>query len=282
MHDLFEGVAQYEMKLLLNHCISEKYFTLSEFNASLLNFEYGFSELADKPVPITTQHLRSKDGKHIRQGSAQMWLFLGITPFLIASKVPEADLYWECYLKLMKTVDIVVAPIVSKDVCAVLKNLIEEHHTMFTELYPDATVTPKWHYMIHYPEQILAMGRLIRAWAMRLEAKLHLLKNAGRVSNFKNISQSIAFRHQRLMCYELSSGSVLSSPIECGPSSSTTPQLVPDISNDVLVSRIKWVKIHGILYKPMDTYLLCAVDDLQLAECTMSFGCVQEILAVIW
>ena len=68
---------------------------------------------------------------------------------------------------------------------------------MFIELYPQWSVLPKMHFMIHYPEQMMALGQLIRSWTMRFEAKLHLLKCAGRVSNFKNISQSIATRHQR-------------------------------------------------------------------------------------
>ena len=69
-----KGSIQYELKLLLLHCVGEKYFSLSDFNERLLSFKYGYSEVADKPVPITTQHLYSKDGKHIRQGSAQTWL----------------------------------------------------------------------------------------------------------------------------------------------------------------------------------------------------------------
>ena len=69
MHDLFEGVVQYELKLLLLHCIDKNYFSLLDFNKRLISFDYGYSEVSDKPVPITTQHLRSKEGKHLRQGA---------------------------------------------------------------------------------------------------------------------------------------------------------------------------------------------------------------------
>ena len=74
---------------------------------------------------------------------------------------------------------------------------------MFIELYQEWTVIPNMHYMTHYPEQILAIGPLVRACAMQYEAKLFLLKNAGRVSNFKNITQTIYSRHQQWACYEL-------------------------------------------------------------------------------
>ena len=177
--------------------------------------------------------------------------------------------------------------------CAVLKNLIEEHHTMFIELYQEWTVIPKMHYMTHYPEQILALGPLVRAWTMRYEAKLFLLKSAGRVSNFKNITQTISSRHQRWACYELSSGGALSSAVECGPASISTPlysesaalkekiaNLAPGISEDTLVSRVAWTKVHGITYKPRDAYVICFVSNKHLAEPTLSFGRIEEVLVV--
>ena len=251
MHDLFEGVVQYELKLLLLHCIGERYFSLADFNKRLLGFEYGYSEVADKPVPLTTQHVHSKDGKHLRQGSAQTWLLARIFPFLVAGDITESDLHWKCFLMLLRIIDITLAPVVTVDVCAVLKILIEEHHEMFTTLYPDWTVTPKMHYMTHYPEQILALGPLVRAWTMRYEAKLCLLKHAGRVSNFKNISQTISTRHQRWICYEFSSGGVLSSTAECGPVcvkttlSDETASVKEQISNLVLARRFWFLVLHG-------------------------------------
>lgn len=87
---------------------------------------------------------------------------------------------------------------------------------MFTQTYPEWSVTPKMHFMTH-PEQIMALGRSL---TMRHEAKLYLLKCAGRISIFKNTSQSISYRHQRLMCDEVASGGLLHPNIECGPSNS--------------------------------------------------------------
>ena len=38
MHDILEGTASREVKLLLNHCITENYCTLDEYNKSLVYF----------------------------------------------------------------------------------------------------------------------------------------------------------------------------------------------------------------------------------------------------
>ena len=255
--------------------------------------------VADKPVPITTQHLNSKDGKHLHQGSAQTWLLARILLYLVAHDIPDEDDHWKCYLMLLKIIDIALGPIISRDVCGLLKVLIKEHHMMFVELYPDWTVTPKMHYMTHYLEQILAMGPLVRTRTMRCEAKLHLLKCAGRVSNFNNITQSIATRHQRLLCYELSSsGGILESPVECGPVCSMNSlnaestvlkdeiaRIVVAISNSVLVSRVRWAKVNGITYKitnsqKPDAFVLCSIRNQDMAEPTIFFGHIEEILTL--
>ena len=290
MHDLFEGVVEYEIKVLLLHCLEKKFFTLEEFNRRLLDFDYGYTEVSDKPTPITSQHLRSETTKHLRQGSAQTWLLARILPLLIASSIPEDDDHWQCYLKLLNIIDICLSPIATTDVCGLLKVLIEEHHTAFKALYPNWSITPKMHYMIHYPEQILALGPLIRAWTMRLEAKLHILKCAGHVSNFKNITQTISHRHQRLMCYEFSAGGVFQSSLECGPCFGDVPlcdeplllrdqicNAIPDLNTDTTIHRTSWVKINGILYKTNNAYILCKVSKQDLAEPTFVFGCIEEI-----
>ena len=51
---------------------------------------------------------------------------------------------------------------------------------------------------------ILRYGPLIRMWCMRYEAKHSYFKRMSQVMhNFKNISQSLAKHHQRLMCYRM-------------------------------------------------------------------------------
>lgn len=54
MHDLLEGVLQYEAKLVLHHCILEKkYLSFAEFSDILECVELGYMESDDRPTPIT-------------------------------------------------------------------------------------------------------------------------------------------------------------------------------------------------------------------------------------
>ena len=61
-----------------------------------------------------------------------------------------------------------------------LRVLIEEHHTLFRRLYPEASILPKMHYMLHYPSQIYCFGPLVSTWTMHYEAKLSVLKRVSR------------------------------------------------------------------------------------------------------
>lgn len=54
MHDLFEGIVTYEMKLLLCHCVPSKYFTIGELNARMEEFFAGSNHPSPIDPKITT------------------------------------------------------------------------------------------------------------------------------------------------------------------------------------------------------------------------------------
>ena len=67
MHDLLEGVLQYEVKLMLRKMIYvEKYFSLDRFNSRLVSIELGYMEIKDTPTPITSATL-SSSGHNLKQ-----------------------------------------------------------------------------------------------------------------------------------------------------------------------------------------------------------------------
>ena len=87
MHDILEGIAPCEIKLVLSHCIAGHPFTLDEFNDRLLNFNYGYSE-CDKQVPILSRTLHSD--KSLRSSASQMLLL--ISHFLSVIKLQKMNL----------------------------------------------------------------------------------------------------------------------------------------------------------------------------------------------
>ncbi|KAI7812698.1 hypothetical protein IRJ41_007415 [Triplophysa rosa] len=68
------------------------------------------------------------------------------------------------------------------------------------------TFTPKLHYLINYPQLILKFGPLKQLWCMRFEGKHQYFKRlAHNTCNFKNLSYTLAKRHQLRQCWELTS-----------------------------------------------------------------------------
>lgn len=70
LHDLLEGVLQYEVKLLLHHLIYEEHFftfTLDHLNMHLESFHYGYSMVKNKPGTMSASHLQSTEGNLLGQ-----------------------------------------------------------------------------------------------------------------------------------------------------------------------------------------------------------------------
>ena len=59
MHDILEGVLQYEVKELLKYLIKEKCFNLDTLNTRIELFPYVQPEKNKKPIPISSETLKS-------------------------------------------------------------------------------------------------------------------------------------------------------------------------------------------------------------------------------
>lgn len=114
---------------------------------------------------------------------------------------------------------------------------------------------------------------MTKTWTIRHEAKLNFFKQANKLDNFKNIALSMAYRHQRWVCYELANGSLLSKHLECGPG--VGPRKVCDETSDIQeglgnlleisphssVFHPRWVCKDGITYKD-EVFLITGSDGL--------------------
>ena len=273
MHDVLEGVVVRELSLLLKHCISSLYLTLDEYNQRLINFDYDYTE-TDRPAPVLRSSKFLESDKELKLTASQSSLLARIFPLLVGDRVPRDDAHWHVFLILCKLLDAVLCPWSSSDVCAYMQVLIKEHHAQFMTVYSAEKVTPKFHFLHHYPEQISRIGPMMRSWTMRHEAKLLFFKRVARIGNFKNIAYSLANRHQRLLCWELSSGGLLNTPLECSsmqriselaneplPVQLNLKSLFPSLDELVTISRPVWAKHNGIVVK-QGAYVIIGSDGL--------------------
>ena len=75
MHDIFEGVAPLEIKLLVQHCVQNSYFSLHDLNKRMREFDFGYSNTSDKPGKFE----ESSNGK-IKLTVSSMWQLARLLP----------------------------------------------------------------------------------------------------------------------------------------------------------------------------------------------------------
>ena len=86
--------------------------------------------------------------------ATQAWTLARLLPFMVAGCIPDDDDHWSNYLLMLQISDYLLAPEISEEEVAYVKVLIKDHHVAFRELYPEASIIPKMHYIIHMPRLI--------------------------------------------------------------------------------------------------------------------------------
>lgn len=179
MHDVLEGVAPLEVKLMLRQFIYEdKLFTLEQLNNRISSFDYGYMNERNKPSVIL--NLRTNENA-VKQTASQMWCLLFL-PLMLGDLVSRQSPHWKLFLLLREICSIIFAPVVTNGLGVYLKQLIIDHHNMFKTLYPDRPLIPKHHFMIHYGSMIVMFGLIVKLWCMRFESKHCPLKTSSSCS----------------------------------------------------------------------------------------------------
>ena len=73
-------------------------------------------------------------------------------------------------------------------------SVLDEHLSLFVELFPDSSVVFKQHRLIHHPNVLRASGPFVYQIVLRYERKHQRLTH--NICNFKNICKSLGLRHQ--------------------------------------------------------------------------------------
>ena len=135
--------------------------------------------------------------------------------------------------------------------------------------------------MVHYPNQILRHGPLVRSWTMRHEGKLNFFKQAARLGNFKNISLTLSNRHQRWLAYHLQTNGLFSQEMKVGPIVVSTQlsdetievkRQISQYNGDSTITKYKWLKVNSLKYSSNNCFIVMDVNN-----CEPQFGRVLEI-----
>jgi len=200
MHDVFEGIAPLDIRILLNKLITSGQLSLSGINSRIDRFNFGHFK-KDKPSPITLQNLRSTSTR-MGQSASQMCTLVLKFGLLFRNLFSKNCLTWKLYILLREILDVILSPSVSAVEIPYLESIIEDHHYLYQRLY-GLTLIPKHHHLLHYPHAIRQVGPILNFWAMRFEGRHRFLKHVANIScNFKNIAKTVTKRNQMCLSYK--------------------------------------------------------------------------------
>ena len=191
-HDVYEGFAKDLVKLLIQHLISSKYFSLSFLNERIQSFPYCEVDKKNKPQ---TLYAKSMNKLKVKQTASEMATFLRLLPFYVGMKVPRDDEHWCNYISFLDIVNYLTATSLAVGDVVYLQSLIQDFLEEHKRLYPAVNLKPKSHFLRHYPSEIMRFGPLMKT--IRFESKNGKLKSYVHFTkNRKNTCQSIAKLHQ--------------------------------------------------------------------------------------
>ena len=195
--DLFEGVVSFDMALILNFFINLRWFTIEQLNHRIKTWHYEGYDSLDRPA------LFVKNAEKLSGHAVQNWVFLRIFSMIMKAFIQDYEHpMWKMYLNLKFIVEIICSTRLSLSQVAVLNVYIEEYIFDRKTLFPNVCLKPKHHFLLHYPQLIIAFGPLIHLWTMRFESKHTYFKKCARqLHNFKHITKTFANKHQYLQAY---------------------------------------------------------------------------------
>ncbi|XP_054874290.1 uncharacterized protein LOC118469776 [Amphiprion ocellaris] len=192
MHDILEGVAQFEMKRVLQY-VNDNFLSDEQLAGRIHAFDYGYNQQRNRPPRV-----KLFDGSNdLGLNAMQSWCLLCNMPLIFGDLFQSDDKYWHLLLLLLQIVNIVFSPVLSEGVTIYLKHFIIDHHWLFKQLFPAINLLPKHQFMIHYLHCIRKIGPVLHMWCMRYEAKHNFFKK--QLKCFKNITLTLAKKHQSCM-----------------------------------------------------------------------------------
>ena len=181
MHILYEGICHLELKCLLNEVVNVKQiFELSFLNKQIKCFDYCDIDKTDKPNVIENILINKYS-----QSSGQMSTLYQNLPLFLGEKL-KGNKFWKNFLRLLSIISLTFSYCYDDKTVEDMDKEIKSYLENFSKLYLHVRMTPKMHFLRHFPQQLNNFGPLGFHSTTRFEGKNGLIKKNNYL-NFKNI-----------------------------------------------------------------------------------------------
>lgn len=271
MHDVYEGIHRYDMTLILNKLLQEKWFSLEILNSRVKYYTYDYNE-HNHPPPVKKEHL---ENGMIIFSAAEMVCFVKNFRFFIGDLVPLNNETWLLYLSLLEITEILSASEISASNIEQFQNIITTYLNNLLKLFPTFTLKPKHHFLLHYPNILRKTGPVSKISSMRFEAKHRDLKKvANSVQSRRNIPLTLAKRCQMQFAVRCLSNCGLEDRLSSGrPNILNTSdfenyEFLNDFDVDYFKEKfheVNWYEKNGVRYSLQDV-VSCSKEQYHLIK----------------
>lgn len=197
MHDVNEGSIAYCLSDFFDLIVKKvKILTETELQQRVRDFNYGPTRKYNKPSLINLE-------KHnLNQNASQLYCLMVNVPFILLDLKKDILPYWQPVQTLLNCMQVIYSPKICEQDIKSREKFIHQHLTSVQDIFK-RKLTPKHHFLVHYPEYIRRMGPPIHHWTMRLESKHRVLTEISRRKmNFISLTKTLANEHQERICMQ--------------------------------------------------------------------------------
>ena len=201
-HDIFEGVLPKLITLTLTHLIVKlKLFSVHMFNRMLSSFKLARCDSGHKSAPARLHGGQVK----IKMTAVECWTMGRLLPLMVGALIPTDLEEWLLFVEFLQIVELVCSPVVTSTLISDLQCKVEAWLAKFVRVFPAEKMTPKMHYIIHYPNEMKKHGPLRQCWTLSFEMKHQLFKRfAKQMKSKRNVCKMLIERHQERVAFLLS------------------------------------------------------------------------------
>ncbi|KAJ8676638.1 hypothetical protein QAD02_012425 [Eretmocerus hayati] len=193
-HDVNLGIVPYDMVLAIRYFMQRKWFKLGFLNYRLRSIKL-MKDIIIPTINITPQT------KRLVGSMAHMSKLILIFPLAIMDRVRDfADPVWEMVLTLRRMHALMFAPAISVGQTSILHSVTQDYMLRRQTCFPGVKRRPKHEYTSHAAELDHEFGPIRHLSTKHFETKNGTLKQIIKnLRNFKNVTKTIAERHELLM-----------------------------------------------------------------------------------
>lgn len=187
-HDLFLGIFKIDINDIIYYLHNEHNITANDINEFINEFDWGKKAKENRPVEIKINQIIHKN---FALYARECWEFVSMLLFFIRYFLPANDQIFLFATIVVDLLDTLLMPSYNNESLQLLSNIFSLHHTRRIELF--GPLTPKMHFLTHYPRLIRLCGPLKFIWCFAMERKHQDIKQYCTISqNRKNLPLSVS------------------------------------------------------------------------------------------